>query len=371
MIRVYLAFLGAVAALPQSLPFGQIIDNVATAADPEQRYALYLPAKYNARRAWPVIFAFDPGARGRRAVEQYQVAAETFGYIVAASNVSRNGSLELSMNAARAMAVDVTARFSIDEKRIYAAGMSGGARVAMAIALSSNNMIAGVIASSAGFPDSNPRKTVPFVVFGTAGTEDFNWLEMRSLDHALTTPHRVVIFEGGHVWLSSELAVEAVEWLDLQAMKSGRIPRDEDRIKTICSARQATTMAVMNVWQRFQALDALHLDCDLPAPAMSKAVKDAQKIDKAEEFQERRLLGDILDLERELNVPERHSESFARLQRQWKQLAALANGEADSPSRRSARRVTRGLVMGAEGRTTDLDYLKLLATFRPARAGAR
>ena len=45
-----------------ALPPGQIIDNVTTAADPEQRYALYLPARYDASRGWPVIFAFDPGA---------------------------------------------------------------------------------------------------------------------------------------------------------------------------------------------------------------------------------------------------------------------------------------------------------------------
>ena len=44
---------------------------------------------------------------------------------------------------------------------------------------------------------------------------------MRLLDRALTSPHRLAIFDGGHVWLSSELAIEAVEWMELQAMKSG------------------------------------------------------------------------------------------------------------------------------------------------------
>ena len=50
-------------------------------------------------------------------------------------------------------------RFNIDRKRIYVAGMSGGSRVALYVALQSDS-IAGVIASSAGYPDSRPRKTL-------------------------------------------------------------------------------------------------------------------------------------------------------------------------------------------------------------------
>jgi len=118
-----------------------------------------------------VIFAMDPGARGRIPVTQFQVAAEAYGYIVAGSNISRNGSWNSSLLAVQAMAADVGKRFVIDSKRIYAAGMSGGARVAMQVALT-NNQIAGVIASSAGYPDSEPRKSVPFGIFATAGTED-------------------------------------------------------------------------------------------------------------------------------------------------------------------------------------------------------
>jgi len=41
---------------------------------------------------------------------------------------------------------------------------------------------------------------------------------MRLLDRTLTTPHRVAIFEGGHTWLSSDLAVKALEWMEIQAM---------------------------------------------------------------------------------------------------------------------------------------------------------
>src|SRR5262245_29637453 len=222
---------------PPPIRTGELIPDVRCVADASQGYALYLPTGYTHEREWPIILAFDPGARGRTAVERYQAAAERFGFIVVGSNNSRNGSMELSKIVA-ALTTDVGSRFRLDPKRIYVAGMSGGARVALSIALQSP-AIAGVIASSAGYPDSVPRKTVKFPVFATAGTEDFNHVEMRMLDRELTTPHRLAIFEGGHVWLSSELAVEAVGWMQIQAMKSGLIPRDQGLVDRLFTERSA------------------------------------------------------------------------------------------------------------------------------------
>ena len=81
------------------------------------------------------------------------------------------------------------------------------------------------------------RKTLSFPLFATAGTEDFNHLEMRRLDRELTSPHRLVIFDGGHVWLSSELALQAVEWMELHAMKAGLKPRNDAEIDRLLARR--------------------------------------------------------------------------------------------------------------------------------------
>src|SRR5436190_6625966 len=140
------------------------------------------------------------------------------------------------------MSADLEQRFSIDVNRLYLTGLSGGARVAMQVALNSK-IIAGVIASSAGYPDNKPRKSLPFVVFGTAGTEDFNYIELRMLDRALTTPHRVVIFEGGHTLPPEPVALEAIEWLELQAMKSDRRTRDQALIDQLFDKRQQAIAA--------------------------------------------------------------------------------------------------------------------------------
>src|SRR5437763_8142441 len=244
-----------VSAGAQDLPRGQIIDAVKCLADASQSYSLYLPSHYSPDKQWNVILLFDAGGRGRRGVERYQAAAEQYGYILAGSNNSRNGPWEVSITAARAMSADVRKRFAINLKRVYTAGMSGGARVAMKVALEEGG-VAGVMASSAGFP-GEPQPKLAFPVFGTAGTEDFNYIEMQQLDHIVTSPHRVVVFPGGHAWLPSTLALQAVEWMELEAMKSGLRKRDDAVIEKIFAARDAEAHPLRNEaapWTAFSNL---------------------------------------------------------------------------------------------------------------------
>ena len=106
-------------ALAQDLPRGQPIDQVRCAGDPAQSYALYLPSNYSPGRAWPLLMGFHPAARGRAIVDTYRAAAEKYGYIVAASNTSRNGPWEVSERAVIAMTRDLAARFRTDEKQLY------------------------------------------------------------------------------------------------------------------------------------------------------------------------------------------------------------------------------------------------------------
>src|SRR5580765_5850010 len=79
----------------QGLARGQIVDDVKCTDDATESYSLYLPSAYSPDRPWPLLMGFHPGARGRAIVEKYQAAAERYGYIVAGSNNSRNGSWEI------------------------------------------------------------------------------------------------------------------------------------------------------------------------------------------------------------------------------------------------------------------------------------
>jgi predicted esterase len=187
--------------------------------------------RYSSTRKWPLLAAFDPAARGSIPVERFKDAAERYGYIVCGSNNSQNGPLTPSAEAAKAMLGDVAARFAIDDRRVYLTGFSGGARAATAIAVWLTGQIAGVFGCGAGLAIGiEPTSSLPFVFYGTVGNEDFNYAEMKQLDRrfqAVGIAHHVEVFEGGHGWAPADACARAIEWIELQAMKSGRRSRDE------------------------------------------------------------------------------------------------------------------------------------------------
>ena len=365
--------------LGQDLPRGQIVDEVKCAGDPAQSYALYLPSNYSPDRTWSLLVAFHPAARGRAMVETYRAAAEKYGYVVAGSNNSRNGPWQGSAASTKAMSADLGQRFSIDANRFYLTGLSGGARVALQVALGTK-MIAGVIASSAGYPDNQRRKSLPFVVFGTAGTEDFNYLELRMLDRALTTPHRLAVFEGGHTLPPDDVALEAIEWLELQAMKSGRKTRDDALLDQLFDKRQravaastspaATVLLLKELADDFSGLrDVSAASARAVELSKQKDVKSALALERGDEDAEARQLDEVSTLESGLRDESRHLESLGRLRDWLSRTARQAAAAADSPERRRARRVLRAITMGAADRVQDDEYLKLLQQYRQPGAG--
>jgi len=359
---------------PSDLPRGQVIESVACLANTEETYSLYLPSTYTPDRPWPLLMGFHPAARGRAIVVTYRAAAETYGYIVAASNTSRNGPWEVSLRAVQAMSADVGRRFSIDSKRFYMTGHSGGARVAMQVALGTGQ-IAGVIASSAGYPDATPRASVPFLVFGTAGTEDFNHLEMRLLDRALTSPHRLAVFQGGHTLPPADVALDAIEWLELQAMKSGTRRIDpalverlwEKRERAIDAAATSTTAVHLTqaVIDDFKGLhDIARAEARFAALAKDRDVRQALARERAADDEEARTIDRMRTLEAGLQEPSRRRESLADLEAVLTRVSRTANAAADTPERQAARRLLRTVTMGAAERTQDKDYLQMLAKYR-------
>jgi hypothetical protein len=360
-------------ARAQDLPRGTIVDEVRCAADPAQSYALYVPSTYSADRTWNLLLAFHPGGRGRLMVETYRAAAEQYGYVVAGSNTSRNGPWSVSMAAVQAMSLDLGRRFSIDAQRIYLTGLSGGARVAMQVALGKNN-VAGVIASSAGYPDNQSRTTVPFAVFGTAGTDDFNYIEMRLLDRQLTSPHYLAVFDGGHTLPPDSVALDAIEWMELQAMKSGRRSRDEALIDRLLEKRQRLIGESTGAAETVHVLDALVSDFDglrdvsaqaTRAKALSKQpdVRKALARERAADDAEARMVAEIMDLEAGLGDQNRRDSALASLRRRLASLAHTANGDNTSPERSQARRVLRAITIGATDRVQDRQYRELIEKY--------
>jgi hypothetical protein len=258
--------------------------------------------------------------------------------------------------------------------------MSGGSRVALGVALSSSQ-IAGVIASSAGYPDNRLRNELPFPVFETAGTEDFNYLEMRDMAQALKTPHHLAIFEGPHEWLSSDLAMEALQWMEIQAMKSGRKPRDRAETDEIYKLRVAKIppdrtpeaySALKEIVDDFSGLEDVSafsarvaaMDSD---KRFRKTLADTEAQEADSEVHERAMTQVVLGEETLLADRTRRADVLKQLAARWKSLSDAAKAPDDTPQRPIARRVLSGLAMNVT--TEDPDYQAIVQQYRLARPG--
>ena len=387
-----------------SIPRGRIVERVEALSDSSQSYALYLPSNYTPDRKWPVLYAFDPGARGRLPVERFKEAAEKYGWIVVGSNNSRNGPWSVSVNAWNAMQTDTHQRFAIDDERMYATGFSGGARAAVRIAVACK-CLAGVMANGAGFPtDLAPSSQMHFVFFGAAGVDDFNYPELKSLDESLNKAgiiHRVQTFDGRHEWPPVALATAAVEWMELQAMKAGKRPRDDGFINATWQQRlnDARTLEeakkyneayqlYLDLAQSFKGLrDVAQIETKVNELGDSREVKAAIHEEQAEIRKQRELESRLNTLIAGRGGGDRINESEAEfdsknlLPKILNDLRKQSNAPYDSTQRRVARRVLDGLFVGLIEQginllQTEKNYsesikpLKLATEVNPDRPGA-
>lgn len=225
MRRLLLAVL---LALPLWGGNGEIVENVASRADPSQTYSLYLPRSHDTPTRRPLLLVFDPRGRGTHAASIFRDGAERHGWIVLSANGTRSD--EEGEGNARAVAALLTEadRYQADPRRIYTAGFSGTAMLAAAVAVNTRS-IAGVIGvGGRQIPQLSPRE-FGFAHFGAAGRFDFNNREMRAIDDALADAgrdHRFVEFEGEHEWFDGKLAEDAIRWMELVAMRKGLRLRD-------------------------------------------------------------------------------------------------------------------------------------------------
>ena len=243
--------ISAAVAMPCSgqVAAGQVEEHVISATDTAQTYALYLPPGYTPDRRWPVLFVLDPRGRALLGLELFDDAAARHGWIILSSyNTRSDATTDPNVNAVEAMLASAQARLSIDPSRLYLAGFSGTARVALRLAVALRGHVAGVIAAGGalafelGGPETVFAGESTFAYFGAAGTEDFNYEEVLAMgDRFRTTrvPTRIAIFEGPHSWPPPGISRDAVEWLELRAMLGGLRPMDSAWVRTRLDAELA------------------------------------------------------------------------------------------------------------------------------------
>lgn len=203
---------------------GELVDGVAVASDPAHTYAVYLPSKLDPAKRYPLLLIFDPRSRGAMAAEIFREAAEKREWILVSSNDTRSdGPWDPNVRAVNAIWPEAMRRFPVDPSRVYAAGFSGGAMLALVVAEQSGR-IAGVISVGGRLPEGLSLDRAAFAHYGAAGRRDFNALEMRAIDAALmsgSAPHRLELFDGRHQWFDPSMAAEAIDWMEILAVRAG------------------------------------------------------------------------------------------------------------------------------------------------------
>jgi predicted esterase len=343
---------------------GLLCPKITAKADPSQSYALYLPSSYSPDKAWPIVYAFDPAARGTVPVELMKEAAERYGYILAGSNNSRNGSWTLELAAADAVLKDTRSRFLVDGRRMYFAGFSGGARLAAQIAQNCG-CAAGVLLNGAGFSPKLPvSPDRSFAVFAATGTYDFNYPEIIRMDEQLgklAQPHFLRRFAGPHAWAPAESMNEALAWFRLQAMKSGRDKPDNAFIqeqfrREILQAqefkRSGDLYAASNEYRQalvtFEGLtDVGELRAGLQSLVNDKSVRDAEKREHGDFDEQARLEGDISAGLSSLAAGGQLADMRSALEQQISNLRSRTEGEKREEKRRVLKRALSGIFVQA------------------------
>jgi dienelactone hydrolase len=346
------------------LSAGQIVD-VTCASDATESYALYLPSTYTAAKRWPIIYFFDPGGRGRRPVELYKDIAETYGFILAGSNNSRNFSSDQG-KAVNAIWQDTHARLAIDEHRSYASGFSGGARVAGAMALSGPaGQVAGVIAHGAGYPSNRTSKDeLPY--FFAVGDQDFNWPEVINIRREREeqgSPYRVRVYSGRHQWAPSSVMEEAVQYMNLKAMQAGNLTADQafvDRLLDKTRAEAADAESRKDPIAQLTAYRALLSDFgelrDVKDIAQKMMALQQSPVLKAALKSERAQVSEQLKLEQEISqkiasVADNSVSDMTALRLDIRQQMGALNDQAKHSKNEEKRlisgRVFSGVFVGA------------------------
>ena len=236
---------------------GKILSGIKCQSDSRFTYSLYLPFYYKEGSDLPVIIFFDPHAKADLPLQKYKKLSEKYGYILIASADSKNGiPTTIYPEIYNAIKKEIKSKYHTNGGRIYCAGFSGGARVAINIGLSDNE-VSGVIANSAGFEPSRSRIKNDFVFAGVAGNEDFNLLEQRrteaSLDE-LQVKHLLIEFDGKHDWAPESSMEKIFVFLESANMLNHIQQPNDSLIKIFINSELEILNKQTNNLSRYQKL---------------------------------------------------------------------------------------------------------------------
>lgn len=193
-----------------------IIQHISCIKDTSQKYALYIPAKYDEQKLNPLLIFFDPAARGDFPIHIYQTLADTYGVIMAGSFNSQNFNGQSSVDAFVAVYNDIAGHYSIAPDKIWLAGFSGGARAASSLAMNFSE-VSGVIGCGAGFADNDQLNLAGLKSYAAiVGDKDMNYSELMENSKYLDEKrirNILLVFDGEHSWPPTDYMKGSLEWL--------------------------------------------------------------------------------------------------------------------------------------------------------------
>lgn len=204
--------------LSQELEVGVVVDSVKCANDASQSYAAYIPSSYSSGQEWPIVYIFEPAARGSLPVNKYSQIAEELGFILVCSNNSKNGSWDIGLTATDAVFLDTQQRLKIDKNLVFTSGFSGGSRLALSIAVITKQ-IRGVIGVAAAQPPVDSyqmSKYSDFLYAGLVGNRDMNYQEHKQFSKTLDVwgiANILIVSELDHQWAPPEDFRIAMLWM--------------------------------------------------------------------------------------------------------------------------------------------------------------
>ena len=176
----------------------------------ESEFCYYIPDSIE-KSKYPLVFLFDPHAKGNVSIKKYIAQANKYGFVIAASLVSENGMpIENIKVHAHKVMDNIFVKLPVDKSGIIFAGFSGGGRVAIEMAREFKD-VKGVITCGAADPLAVKKKVRNVVI---CGNEDFNYLECVSVALNQAKPDNFMFysFDGKHEWPSEEIMAQAINF---------------------------------------------------------------------------------------------------------------------------------------------------------------
>lgn len=194
------------------------------------KYFLHKPAKYDPKKAWPLILAISPTPVGGMMFLPFATAAAKHDFFFACPNEAGNESnTETRGQKALDTLFDVRAKFNIDPEQIYVTGFSGGSRMASGMVLAFPGLFAGEMALG-GFVIGEGDDTVPkmktklgYYIF--CGEKCMNRPESERVHAYLVeakVPCELMVAPGlGHDLPTAEMGLQIYEWFLARQASAG------------------------------------------------------------------------------------------------------------------------------------------------------